>query len=230
MIKLVNQFINLPINFLFPRICLSCFKRNGYLCSHCLRNLPVPQYKCFGCGAKNPFGIYCLRCRRPNLPDKIIARFTYSGRLKEIIHQFKYEDAFALSKDLSVGLSGIVRKIQKSDQYVLSFIPLTNSRRRSRGYNQSELLAKEVASITGLKLAYILERSGQIETQVNAKTRISRKKNIKGVFQVKKDVSVPENIILIDDVVTTGATVEEATKVLKRAGAKKVMVAALAMK
>lgn len=215
-------------NFVFPRICLICSSDTRYLCSRCLKRLEKPRHKCFRCNQHNPFGEYCFSCKGPFSPDKVVAAFLYEGQIKEAIHQYKYEDAFILAKDLARALLPLVRSVSRYKDFTLSFVPLSDKRFKARGYNQAELLAREVAKLLNIKVAALMDRSAQEETQVASKTKRARKKNIKGVFSVQSKASVPANVILVDDVVTTGATVEEASKVLKRAGAKKVVVVALA--
>lgn len=217
------------LGFIFPEICLICAENKGYVCDKCLKTLPRPCFKCFRCNRKNPFGLYCASCRENNLPDMILAGFAYQGKLKDAIHQYKFEDAYQLSEDFSKSLIPIVKGIKNYKRYVLTFVPLSWSRERYRGYNQSRLLADKIARCLKMQVLDLLERKGQDETQVTSKTKLARRRNIKGVFSIKEDIDIPENIVLIDDVVTTGATVEETTKVLKQAGAKKVAVVALAM-
>ena len=217
------------LGFIFPEVCLICAENKGYICNKCLKTFPRPCFKCFRCSRKNPFGLYCTSCRKKDLPDRILAGLAYQGKLKDAIYQYKFEDAYKLSEDFSKSLIPIVKGIKNYKRYVLTFVPLSRSRERYRGYNQSKLLADKVACYLKMQVLDLLERKGQDETQVTSKTKLARKRNIKGVFSVKKDIKIPENIILIDDVVTTGATVEEATRVLKRAGVKKVVVVALAM-
>jgi competence protein ComFC len=158
-----------------------------------------------------------------------LAGFAYQGKLRNAIHQYKFEDAYLLAESFSEGLIPIVKKIEGYKKYKATYIPLSKQRERYRGYNQSKLLADKVAYRLNMKVLDLLERKGQGETQVTAKTKVARKRNIRGVFSLQEGVKVPDKLILFDDVVTTGATVEEAVRVLKKTGAKKVMVVALAM-
>ena len=205
------------------------------ICENCLESLPRENLKCLKCGRKNPLGTYCVDCRGKLRPDRVLAVYKFDGPIRELIHEFKYEDVTALAEPLGKAMAGVLEmrngKWGVGREWVVLPLPLSNARRRYRGYNQSELLAKIFASKTGLIYADILERKkikGR-RSQVQSGDKITRKNNVKGVFALKKDVQVPEKVILIDDVVTTGATVEEATKVLKRAGAKEVIVLGLAM-
>jgi competence protein ComFC len=158
-----------------------------------------------------------------------VSRFIYEGKLKDAIHQYKFEDAYLLSEDFSLALSPIIKGVDGYNKYALTYIPLVKRRQRYRGYNQSKILAERLADRLKMTSVDLLERKEQRETQVFAKTKSARRKNVKGVFVVKGGAKIPKKIILIDDVVTTGATVEEATKVLKKAGAREIIVVALAM-
>ena len=217
------------LDFIFPKICLICDARKGFICSQCLNTLPWPTLKCFRCNRKNPFGVYCRGCKKDYLPDRIVSRFIYEGKLKDAIHQYKFEDAYLLSEDFSLALSPIIKGVDGYNKYALTYIPLDKRRQRYRGYNQSKILAERLADRLKMTSVDLLERKEQRETQVSAKTKTARRKNVKGVFVVKGGARIPKKIILIDDVVTTGATVEEATKVLKKAGAREIIVVALAM-
>lgn len=217
------------LDFIFPKICFICDARKGFICSQCLKTLPWPTLKCFKCNRKNPFGVYCRDCKKDYLPDRIVSRFIYEGKLKDAIHQYKFEDAYLLSEDFSLALLPIIKGIDGYNKYVLTYIPLDKRRQRYRGYNQSKILAERLADRLKMTSVDLLERKEQEETQVFAKTKSARRKNVKGVFTVRSGAKIPKKIILIDDVVTTGATVEEATKVLKKAGAREVIVVALAM-
>jgi competence protein ComFC len=99
----------------------------------------------------------------------------------------------------------------------------------SRGYNQSKLLAEAISNRLNLPITGLLAKVEVKSSQVQAKDKESRKKNIKGSFKIEKSVEAPPKAILIDDVITTGATVLEATKALKRAGVRKVVIVVLAM-
>jgi ComF family protein len=143
-----------------------------------------------------------------------------------MIHLFKYDDCTCFAQCFGEVLAKQARGFGAGFDAIVP-IPLSKGRRAWRGYNQSLLLAKEIGKRTGIEIWEILKRKRGSESQVQSGTKEKRQANIKGVFETDK--SVPENILLIDDVITSGATVLEATRVLKRAGAKKVCVLALAM-
>jgi len=173
--------------------------------------------------------MYCAVHRRDDQPDKVIAPFDFSGPLRELIHQLKYEDVTNIVEPLSSEMAHLAKMIPDNRKFVFTYIPLTRKRLLERGYNQSEMIAEAVSDILKVPSTGLLTRvEGQL-TQVQSGDRKRRRQNVKGVFKIKKDVEIPENVILVDDVITTGATVEEATRVLKKAGVKKVIVLALAL-
>ena len=185
---------------------------------------------CLKCGARNPFGRTCVVCKTRYTPDLVLAANLFEGVLREAIHLFKYDDATCFAEALAEPLLKLIKNLAGSGKgYIFVPAPLSQKRLSQRGYNQAELLAKLVGEKTGLEVADILGRRHVKKSQVEVADKEERRNNIKNVFSVSKDAKVPENIILIDDVITTGATVLEATKVLKRAGAKKVVVFAVAM-
>jgi len=226
---------NLFVDFVFPQSCFVCGEPGVAVCRGCLRILPRARLKCLKCGRRNPLGTTCVICRNRNSPDKVLAVFDYDGPIREMIHLFKYEDASSYASIFGEALTAEFEKLGAKDAVIVP-VPLSRKRKAWRGYNQSLLLARIISGKTGLKIREVLERKktpfykelfSHPESQVQSGTREKRLANVRGKFEAVKPV--PENVVLIDDVITSGATVLEATRVLKRAGAKKVYVLALAM-
>jgi competence protein ComFC len=217
------------IDFFWPRECFVCGSSGTNLCKKCEKTLPAARLKCLCCSGKNPFGIYCRGCRRRYLPEKALACFEYEGYLKDAIHQFKYDDTTDLASTFGRAISREIKSIPDYRDFTLVPVPVSPKKMRSRGYNQAELLAAEVAKILDLKLSNLLVRVIQTVSQVDMTSKQARKYNVKGAFVISKFEDMPREVILIDDTITTGATVEEATKVLRRSGVKKVLVVALAL-
>ena len=220
---------NLFIDFFWPKTCFVCGKDGTNFCAKCLKSLPVAHPKCLRCGAHNPMGIYCSGCRQPSLPEKVLAGFSFEGELKDAIHQFKYEDMTVLSEVFSTCLARAIKKIPAYKSYVLVPVPLHPKKLRSRGYNQAQLLAREAAEILSLETSDLLIRKRLKASQVTVASKQARKINVKGIFAFDKTKRVPARVMLIDDTVTTGATIEEATKTLKHAGVCEVIAVALAL-
>ncbi len=243
----IKELGNILTDFVFPQSCFVCGKMGTGICRQCLIDQPRARPKCLKCGAHNPFGLACRVCRTKYTPDRTLALYEFDGPIREMIHLFKYEDysalaqcfggvlaeEFASARDVG-GLSSASRAkvakdspLQGTSSWTIVPIPLSKKRVAWRGYNQSLLLAREIAKRSGFEVRELLRRKDSAESQVQSGTKEKRRANIKGVFEVIEPVW--KNILLVDDVITSGATVLEATRVLKHAGAKKVCVLALAM-
>lgn len=146
----------------------------------------------------------------------------HEGAWGDVIHQFKYNERTDLAKPLALMMA---EKIHFEYDLIVS-VPLHYKRLRERGYNQSALLAKSLAKLTGFRCEYdILKRVKETPPQVGL-TKEERLDNVKGAFEC--DGETDTDILLIDDVMTTGATVNECAKVLKKCGAARVDVLTLA--
>jgi len=214
--------------------------------------VPVVSQVCPKCGKLNAQGRYHVNCRKGiALKGIIAAAYFEEGPVREMIHNFKYNGVTALGENLSVLMANaLARNFQlsisnfqsipndqlknftnenylktekcKIENYILTFVPLHWRRQAQRGYNQAELLAEEVAKLTGLKTAALLEKRKSTKRQAELSSR-SRQENLKNAFFVKTPISlVGKKVILIDDVTTTGSTLNECAKVLKEAGAKEI--------
>jgi ComF family protein len=151
------------------------------------------------------------------------ALFTFSGTIKTAIHAFKYQNETYLAKTL-IGLMERNPLPLRMDQYDgLVPVPLHRNRLRQRGYNQSLFLAREISCRYRVPVDdRILKRVRDSVPQVEL-TGAKREKNVKGVFSLAGDPA-EKTVLLVDDVFTTGATVDECARVLLKGGAKKVDV------
>jgi ComF family protein len=160
----------------------------------------------------------------------------YKGIVKKLIYNFKYKPHLSDLKNLLVDLlyEAIIQNEPFNKAYqdnrnnlLIVPIPLHSSRFKSRGYNQAEILAKELSKKLNIKMINLLKRTKNTRSQVGLK-REDRIKNISGAFSIIPNLPNPPNIFLVDDVFTTGSTLNEAANTLKRNGAKKVWGIALA--
>lgn len=201
------------INALFPRECVRCKNRGALLCEECILMLPrAPQ-------STHAF---------------ITAIFDYHDPvIRKIIWKFKYKNARVVAKyfggqlyDEIIGELSDSLHISKDEKFLLVPIPLHKKRQRERGYNQSELLAREIARYDTGKMFVLapraLIRTRKTQAQAKSQKRAARFENLRGAFSAKVELVRGKHIILIDDVTTTGATLSEARKALLKAGAKTV--------
>jgi competence protein ComFC len=235
------------LDLFFPKFCLGCQKEGTYLCDDCRALLDIAEFNYCLCDT-NPQRLppdsktgKCQRCQNKKLSGLYFALPYKEKQLtKKLIYQFKYKPYL---KDLAKTLASILIEHfiisgKNTDEIwnngVLIPVPLDKNKLKIRGYNQSEELAKELAEV--LKIPVISDYLVKIKStkpQMEL-TKAEREKNIKGVFIIKKDTKCPtahfisKKIFLVDDVYTTGSTMEECAKVLRDAGAKQVWGIALA--
>ncbi|MBI5047628.1 MAG: ComF family protein [Deltaproteobacteria bacterium] len=242
------------LNLLLPQICPLCSEdtEDGQFCQKCLSDIRlITSPICLCCGV--PFisqeceDHLCGRCIKKEMPFSIARSIgVYEGVLLDAIHKFKYNGKNSLAKSLvkimasAPGMryhkidggivfgktSGVV--FNNSPDLIVP-VPLHKTRLKERGFNQSLLLARGLARIYNLPMDYLnLKRIRATDHQVNLKGK-DRLVNVKGAFAVEdRDAFKDKKVLLIDDVYTTGATISECSKVLKKAGAKDVNILTLA--
>ncbi len=209
------KFLNTILDIIFPRRCVACGLSGADFCVKCLSYSPGAERET----AKWIFPLYDYR--HPPI-KKALWLFKYQGKKRlasvfaEIIHGKILEEL----SELSI--------MENFTDPILIPIPLSRERYKERGYNQAELICQELEKIDGnknFKLENdILIKPRETEHQARIENRSARLKNIVGSFSVKNEkLAKGKNIILIDDITTTGATLTEAKKTLKRAGARKII-------
>jgi ComF family protein len=227
-------------NILFPRACVGCGAPRAWLCESCTRNIhPLLEQECFVCRkAKTPHGEACFSCRKKSVLDGVFVAAPYRNRiLSEAIHVFKYEFVDEFAPILGKVLAGAVDHSDLPVPDMIIPVPLHPWRRRYRGFNQSALLAEELAKRTLTELAVPVDETILLRTRFTlpqAKTHSAeeRRHNLSGAFgfakQFQKKSLRGKTVWLVDDVHTTGATLEECARILKKAGTKKVFGVVLA--
>ncbi len=218
---------------LFPKMCLGCGYLGVYICPKCLKKLkPVEKDICPHCERPSFFGLTHPACQKTGRLDGLVSIFYYDDFLKKIIKSIKYRLATEVWHDFCriiepESLYKISRYRALSMKFFLQPVPLHSHRLRERGFNQAQLIARFFHSYTNYPLSDFLKRTKVTTAQAQLKTGQKRYHNISGVFAVTTPVR-GKKIILIDDVATTGATLKEAARVLKRAGAKSVYALVMA--
>ncbi len=213
------SIFNTILDILLPIRCLACKKRDAYLCTSCLK-------ACRPCERETGDWIYSMYDYRDPIIKKTIWFLKYRGKksLAKIFASAMYYQYMEELSELSI--------IYDFKNPTLIPIPLSKKRYMERGFNQSELLCKELLILS--PTSFVLEKNVLLKQkdtphQAHIKDRQTRLKNIIGSFYIKNPKIIKnKNIILIDDVTTTGATLSEAKKILKQAGAKKIIALTIA--
>jgi len=194
-----------------------------------LLEIIFPQsYKCIICKEEEAEGGLCYKCKNKivsPLDDELCIGY-YKGPLKELILKLKYKHDF----NAGIILAELIEEKLKNlkGEYYLTFIPISKKTLRERGFNQCEYIAREISFRIGYPVIDTLEKIRETKIQKTL-TKDERKTNLIGAFKLKDSVDVVgKKIILIDDVITTGATIGEGKKVLKENGALEIKILTLA--
>ena len=206
------------VSLIAPHECLDCQAEGSLLCSDCQSLVVAIPERCYKCFALSPESLTCQKCRRSSPLTSVQAATMYGGITKDLIWRLKFHHARAAVDPMA---KLIANRLLFDESSVLVPIPTATSRVRQRGYDQAELLCRAVSRQTTLPYRMLLQRHGQ-SRQVGT-TKAERLEHLASAFRVPATQTVAgKHIVLIDDVLTTGATLESAARVLKRAGAKRV--------
>ncbi len=229
--RTTSHLASAAIDLLFPKRCVGCDREGAFLCQECLADLPrlEPPF-CFLCGQPGRLMMrLCLSCwERPLEIDGIRAPYRMDGAVREAVHALKYQYVRALAPTLGHLLAEFVVSSDLSAD-VLVPVPLHPRRERNRGYNQSSLLARETGKIVGLPVEdRSLRRLRATASQAQSADQEERRANVADAFAAEAALVQGRRVLLVDDVCTTGATLEACAMALKEAGAVSVWGLALA--
>lgn len=228
-LKMLNNMIKALCGFIielfYPTRCINCGEYGLYLCFECYKKIDLCRTTvCFYCGKISKNGKICSSCKRKNhsLLNSVIWIGQYEGVLKELIHNFKYSGVKSIAPILSEMATQALLKRGEMHNYIIVPVPIHQKRYSQRGFNQSEEIARIISKRLNLHGGLALKRVVNTKSQIGL-NKIERQKNIKGsIICNDKELIRGKNVMLIDDVATTGATLNECAKLLKEAGAKSV--------
>ena len=217
----VAKLKGLARDLLFPQWCIGCGKEGDFVCSSCLRLLPrIMPPLCPRCGKPQPSGILCPSCVSWQAEiDGIRSPFRFDGIIRQAIHQLKYKNLRALAVPLAKFLQDYLITNPVPGE-VLVPVPLHQKRLRERGYNQSSLLAQELGKLINLPVAdNCLIRQKHAPPQARSSSVDDRRSNVADAFACRDQRPKDKRVLLIDDVSTSGATLDACAGALKAAGA-----------
>lgn len=215
------NFLNHALDFLFPPTCGICGKIGNNLCGKCQlqiqdSNLFLNQIQDYGSDNTKYF-------------EQHYFLFSYKGLIREKIIQYKFNDKPYLADmffEFFVKNEKVCGFFKNYD--IIGPVPISSKRRKTRGYNQSELIARRIGNTGLIQYENILKKvkENQIQSSLN---KIQRIENVKNVYKVQNELKIrKKKIVLFDDIYTTGATVNECAKMLKQSGASEVAVVTVA--
>ncbi|MCC9135681.1 ComF family protein [Pontibacter silvestris] len=221
------------LSLLFPQVCYACdgalVRGEKFICTDCNIKLPYTDYHVHGATALNPL--------QQRFWGKVPVRFAFSylhfrskGRVQRLLFKLKYKGAQELGEFLGQHYGALLFDHQYASQFDLILpVPLHKLKLRKRGFNQSDSFAKGLAEAMQIPWrGNVLERTVNTSTQTR-KNRLDRWQNVEQVFQVRQPDQVKgKRVLLVDDVLTTGATLEACAVALLKAGAAEISVATIA--
>jgi len=233
------------LDILFPKHCVGCRKSGGYICFTCFARISFDvDTMCTVCNKPSIDGRTHPICRGRYTLDGTFSAVKYKGIMQKVLYQLKYPpylvDLVPTLGELcfeSCIQNEVLAQVLPKNPFLIP-IPLSRKRLRKRGYNQAELLAKELGKRFGLEVRMVLQRSKETTPQYGLK-REERIENMKEAFEIQTKMHESATTrhdgvhhdrvaILVDDVLTTGSTMLEAAKILKKNGFKEVWGMALA--
>lgn len=208
-----------------PQACALCADRSGnaMLCAPCMNALPPLPPACPVCARPSPGSAVCGAClKRPPKFEATLAACAYAFPLDRLVQALKYDHRLALAEPLGDALAAAALRTLASHQRpdALVAVPLAIARQRQRGFNQSIEIARVVARRTGLPLVTGLVRTGNAPAQATLPWA-QRRRNVRGAFACATSFA-GRHIVIVDDVMTTGATLEAAAAALHQSGAVRV--------
>lgn len=226
-IKTVMRVLDSIIGWLAPPVCIACGHEGQTLCFICsqIEILPFGN-KCWHCGSISSGTFACSIARRGDSPKSVWVVSDYESTAKKLITLYKFNHQRSAAMPIAAAMARTLLEFNSDKNltlknYLLIPVPTASGRLRQRGFDHTMLLSREIGFNLKMPIERRLFRSGQ-SRQVGSK-RAERLRQLEAVFYVKNPKNIRgRNVLLIDDVITTGATINAAAKTLKAAGAKSV--------
>ena len=214
-------FIEKAIALFTPFDCLACGEEGSILCNSCRDLLVDLPSRCYRCRRLTTDYKTCQKCRKTSRLNRVMPVTEYESVPKDLVWHMKFLGAqAAVSIMTGAMLQGLARYYSSEITFLVP-VPTSSRRARERGYDQARLMARELSERTAIPYFDCLKRMGNAR-QVGA-SRAARTNQLKDAFRTSKTKKVSgAHLILVDDVITTGATLEAAARILKDAGAAKV--------
>lgn len=222
----MTSLLDKTIGWLAPPICLGCGHEGAALCQACqtAEIIPYGQH-CAFCGRVSPACRTCKKCRR-SAPRHVWVATDYIGLATALVKAYKFGHSRFAASELADSMLSTIKLFNYSEEldklnYLITPVPTATSRVRERSFDHADLLAATVAKHLNLDHFRVLGRLDQ-HRQVGSKRSLRLKQSQASYAALRPDKIKGRNILIIDDVITTGATLKAVTKVLRQAGAKRV--------
>ena len=217
------------IDLLFPPACGGCGKSGKRWCQECQARIPyIEEPYCQSCGIPIKRGETCEKCQTEPPAYRLMRSWAvFDYPVQNALHTLKYRRNMAIGESLALHMSEFVRSLNWKIDLLIP-VPLGKERLKARGYNQVELVAEPLAYELGWKYApAALRKSRETRSQVGL-TISKRRENVLGAYQADSEIVKRKSVLLMDDVATTGSTIQSCSRALMDAGAQDVYALTIA--
>ncbi len=213
-----------PLGFALPGACSLCGAPSleSGLCRACFDSLPFAVgERCPVCAVSTPGATHCGRClKHPPAYDRVAAALDYLSPVDFLVADLKYSRKLAAARVLAYPLAKLLEREPYPD--IVLPMPIALSRLRERGFNQASEIARHACTAFGIRVSERIARRSHARQSQTALPWSDRARNVRGAFDCDADLG-GKTIAVVDDVMTTGATLNELARTLKRAGAERVI-------
>jgi ComF family protein len=220
-LTLPSRLWSLAVEAVFPPRCVTCRAWGAFVCATCSAQLVRAEHSRCGVCWQPSADTRCETCRHTSPAFTAVrAVYDYSGPARDLVHALKFGGVSAVAPEMAAPMAELLHSWQPEVSAIVP-VPMAGVRRRRRGYNQAELLARDVSRSTAIPLATgaVVRSSGP--AQVDQPDADSRRRNVRGAFRPGR-TRVTGDVLLLDDVSTTGATMDACARALRAAGADRV--------
>jgi ComF family protein len=213
------------LDLIYPPRCVLCNHNGPFVCDACLWSLPrAESRRCDGCWLPLDTDGVCRSCsEHPLALRHLRSVFRYEGEVRRLVHAFKFSHHRVLAPYLAQPMAARLKASGLTADVIVP-VPLTGLRRRTRGFNQAALLAQEIGHELAIHVSESLQRRHSIGPQAKSASAEARRRNVMDAFVVSRpDLIEDRSVLLVDDVATTGATLDACARVLIDAGAREVL-------
>ncbi len=226
-----DSILKIILDLIFPKFCYGCSCIGTYLCENCIKNRIYVNWKqiCHICEKECTKELVHKECSEQSYLDGLFFFTLYDGPIKKMIYDVKYRYHFAILNDIVKIMANYFSSKHLNNSVVFTSVPLHPKKERWRGFNQADILGRKIAKEQNIQYLKLINRVRYTKTQVGL-GRGGRLTNLKEAFQISQPAlnalnsSDPSenSVIIVDDVFTTGTTLNECAKILKEHGFQKV--------
>lgn len=215
----MNQFLDTLLSPIAPHMCVACGTTGSIVCDDCIQLLPDLVSRCYRCNKITTDFKTCVTCKNTSPLHAVYICTEYETVAKALVQKLKFERTYAAASTIARAMTQQLGSYIPQDVPV-TFVPTATNRVRQRGYDQAQIIAKSLAGQLNVGCTPTLTRLGQ--QRQTSSSRTQRLAQMHDAFTVRAPSKIPKQLLLVDDVMTTGSTLESVARTLKTAGAEKV--------